>query len=433
MKKILCLVLIACLLLAGCGTTKSEPAASGASGTEKAVAIVLKGDSAEIRGGGAKAEGNTVTVGAVGEYRLSGELNGQIVVDTGEDAVDVTLILDGAQITNPEGPAIWVKQAKNVHVQLAAGSENLLVSGTEADLASYDDTRSGAALFSEDDLILEGEGSLTVHGYLNNGVTCKDDLKILGGALEVLSANNGIRASESITVSGGSIAVLSGNDGLKTSSDAKEGKGYIEISGGTIAVQSGGDAVTAMTELRISGGTIRTASRQDRITTGSRKGLKAGQLLDISGGVLEITADEDGLHCDGEVRMSGGDVRILATTGIQAGVRDSGEGDILLSGGTLFIAAVKQALKAEGNLFCNNELLALCGSDKQADPHEGGQAWLRVSVDGSQGDEVRIGMGTETQTAPLSFRILLYSSASLQQGDSVSLSVGSRDYTAAAR
>ena len=212
-----------------------------------------------------------------------------------------------------------------------------------------------------------------------------------------------------------------------------EGKGYIEISGGTIAVQSGGDAVDAVTKLRISGGTVSTASRQDRITIGSRKGLKAGQLLDVSGGVLEITADEDGLHCDGEVRMSGGEVRILATTGVQAGVRDSGEGDILLSGGKLFIAAVKQALKAEGNLFCSNELLALCGSDKQADPHEGGQAWLRVSVDGSQGDEVRIGMGTETQTAPLSFRILLYSSASLQQGDSVSLSVGSRDYTAAAR
>ena len=434
MKKTFCLLLIACLLLRGCGKSQDAPGAAEAPTQESSTSILLQGESAEIRGSGAKAEGSVVTVSTVGSYRLSGELNnGQIVVDTGESAVDVTLILDGVSVSNPAGPALWVRQAKNVHVQLAAGSENLLVSGTEADAAALDDSRSGAALFAEDDLFLEGEGSLTVRGYLNNGIACKDDLKIKGGRLDVLGANNGLRASESLTVSGGELSVTAGNDGLKTSSADKEGKGYIEISGGSLTVRSGGDAVDAVTELRISGGEIRTETRQDQLGSASRKGLKADQLVEISGGTLTLSADEDAIHSDGQVRMSGGEAVILATTGIQAGVTGSGAGDILLSGGTLRIAAVKQALKAEGAISANNELLALCSSDKQADPQAGGQAWVRCSVNGSAGDVVRVGTGEEGFSSPLSFKLVLYSSASLEPGESVSITVGEQSHSAAAR
>ena len=436
MKKIIGMVLCLCLLLCACGKqapdAAPESAAAQPGGNE--AKIVLKGDTAEVRGGGAKAEGSTVTIGAVGEYRVSGTLdNGQIVVDTGEDKVDVTLILDGAQITNLSGPAIWVRQAKNVHVYLAAGSENLLVSGSEADLAGVDDTRSGAALFSEDDLMLEGEGRLTVRGYLNNGITCKDDLKIKGGQIEVLGANNGIRASESIEILGGETAVYAGNDGLKTSSADKEGKGYIEISGGLVSVKSAGDAIDAVTELRVSGGEISTETRQDLLGESSRKGLKADQLVDISGGTLNIRADEDGLRSGGDVRMSGGEVLIVASTGAQSGVTGSGTGDIQLSGGKLTISAAKQALKAEGGIYANNELLALCGSDKQAQPREGGQAWLLDAVDGSMGDEVRVGNGSESFSAPQSFRVLLYSSSGLERGESCPVQVGQRSYTLTAR
>ncbi len=436
MRKRIGIALCLCLLLCACG--KQSPGAAQESGPAQPsgseVKIVLKGDAAEVRGGGAKAEGSTVTVAAVGEYRVSGTLdNGQIVVDTGEDKVDVTLILDGAQITNLSGPAIWVRQAKNVHVTLAAGSENLLVSGTEADLSGVDDTRSGAALFSEDDLMLEGEGRLTVRGYLNNGITCKDDLKIKGGQIDVLAANNGVRASESIEVRGGEIAVRAGNDGLKTSSADKEGKGYIEISGGLVSVSSAGDAIDAVTELRVIGGEIRTETRQDLLGESSRKGLKADLLIDISGGTLNVRADEDGLRSGGDLRMSGGEATIVASTGLQSGVVGSGVGDIQLSGGRLVISAAKQALKAEGGIYANNELLALCGSDKQAQPREGGQAWLLAAVDGSMGDEVRVGSGSESFTAPQSFRVLLYSAAELERGAGCPVQIGQRSYTLTAR
>ena len=436
MKKTLMLLLcLGVLLLAACGQAGgAEKSAEEAAPADSGTSVVLTGDGAQIRGGGVKAEGGTVTVSAVGEYRISGTLSdGQIIVDTGEDAMEVTLILEGVSVTNPQGPALWVKQAKKVTLRLADGSENLLVSGTEADLASYDDTRSGAALYAEDDLSVEGGGSLTVRGYLNNGVTCKDDVKIKGGSLDVLGANNGVRASESVTVSGGELRIVSGNDGLKTSSAEKAGKGFIEISGGSLSISSGGDAVAAVTELRISGGELKAETRQDLVGTNSRKGLKAGTLVEISGGTLTISADEDGIHCDGSVRMSGGEASIVASTGIQAGVKDSGEGDILLSGGRLFVAAVKQGLKAEGSLAADNELLALCGSEKQAEPLAGSQAWIRALVSGNAGDEVRVGASGASVTAPLKFKLLLFSSAELTQGGKTEVSVAGHSYQLTAR
>ena len=436
MKKTLTLLLcLSVLLLTACGQAgPSAKSAAEAASADSGTSVVLTGDGAQIHGGGVRAEGGTVTVGAVGEYRISGTLSeGQIIVDTGEDAMEVTLILEGVSVTNPQGPALWVKQAKKVTLRLADGSENLLVSGTEADLAAYDDTRSGAALYAEDDLSVEGGGSLTIRGYLNNGVTCKDDVKIKGGTLDVLGANNGVRASESVTVSGGALRIVSGNDGLKTSAAEKAGKGFIEISGGSLSISSGGDAVAAVTELRVSGGELKAETRQDLVGTNSRKGLKAGTLVEISGGTMTISADEDGIHCDGSVRMSGGEASIIASTGIQAGVRDSGEGDILLSGGSLFVAAVKQGLKAEGSIAAGNELLALCGSEKQAEPLAGAQAWIRALVSGNAGDEVIVGASGASVTAPLNFKLLLLSSAELTQGEKTEVSIAGHSYQLTAR
>lgn len=434
MKKTLSLLLCTgMLLLAACGAQggagESAEASKAAPAAQEATTILLTEDGIDIHGGGARSEGGTVTIAAVGEYRISGTLaEGQIVVDTGVDAVNVTLILDGVSVTNPEGPALWVKQAKNLYLQLAPGSENLLISGREADLAGFDESRSGAAVYAEDDLIVEGAGNLHVLGYLNNGITCKDDLKVRGGSLEVLSANNGIRAAESIEISDGAISVRSGNDGLKTSSDKKADKGYIDISGGTISVSSGGDALAALTELRISGGTISTGSRRDLVSAASRKGLKAGTLVDISGGTLDIAADEDGIHSGDELRIRGGDVRVTASTGLQAGLRDSGAGDILLSGGKLFVSAAKQGLKAEGEIYANNELLVLFNSEKQAGFAEGGQSWFRAPVSGSAGDTVTVASAWDDVEVPQSFKILLCSSADFAPGDQITVSVSGHSY-----
>ena len=225
MKKLLMLAaLCALLLLSACASNAGEPAAPAPSAEPEAspdpvVRIVLADGTATASGGGARVDGKTVTIASGGEYALSGTLDdGQIVIDTGDEPTYVYLTLDGVSLTNRTDAAIWVKQAKNVHLILAPGTKSLIVSGTEADLAAFDGTQSGAAIFSEDDLVIEGEGELEVRGYINNGVAGKDDVKLKSGRVRILAAGNGLRGSESVEIKGGELSVTAGNDGVKSSS-----------------------------------------------------------------------------------------------------------------------------------------------------------------------------------------------------------------------
>lgn len=329
MKKILSVLLIlACLLaLSACGgdspaapavSEQAEAAPETAAPADSGTVITLTGGGAEIAGGGARVQGGTVTISAVGTYTLSGKLDeGQIIVDTGDDAMDVTLVLDGASISNSAGPAIQILQAKNLRLQLRG--ENRLQSGVRTDMASFDGTASGAALFSEDDLDIEGEGSLEILGYLNNGITCKDDLDINSGTITVTAANNGIRGSESVEIKGGTVTVSCGNDGVKASSAKKEGKGYVEVKGGTLNIVSDGDGISAASDLSISGGSV------------------------------VIVADKQALQAAGALRLGACELRALSDSRNQAEPASSdtpylfcpmtgSDGDTLSFGGVSFVA-----------------------------------------------------------------------------------------------
>ena len=153
MRRLLPLFLCLVLLLSACGAT-------AVSGDGQQTRIVLNGNSASVTGGGVKVSGSVISIGAAGSYIVSGTLDdGQLVVDTGDEAMDVWLTLDNASISNRGGAALYVKQAKNLYLSTLSGTKNRLVSGTEADMAAYDGTQDGAALFSEDDLKLSGEGA----------------------------------------------------------------------------------------------------------------------------------------------------------------------------------------------------------------------------------------------------------------------------------
>lgn len=442
MKK---LILIAAMLLAavfmldGCGTENAAPAAGGnTAGEESVTAIVLGGTGAEIRGGGARAEGGTVLISAVGSYSVSGSLDaGQLVVDTGDEAMNVTLILDGASITNPEGAALWIRQAKNVTLKLRG--ENLLVSGTQADLDAFDGLAEGAALYSEDDVKIEGGGTLEVRGYVNNGVTCKDDLEMSGGTVTILAANNGLRASESVTLTGGTLNISAGNDGVKTTSDKKDGKGYIEISGGTLSVgDTRGDGISAQTQLHISGGRVSVSVSGDA-ALGSSKALKAAGDIEITGGtVLAQSETDDGVHCDGSLAVTGGTLSVTAGgDGIQSGVRGGGAGDVAIRGGSVSVFALKQAVQAEGAFTLSGcSFLALSDSKKQSAPDSSGVPYILCAVKGSAGDLLSVGApgdegnwsdvdvvesdsGGPLIQAPFDYKSLLYAASGLPVGESV--------------
>ena len=211
--------------------------------------IRLDGDTASIDGSGAAADGSTITITDEGVYRLTGTLDGQIVVAS---EGKVQLVLDGVTITNESGAAILVTGAKKTFLTLAPGSENVLADGTSRSEGQEDD----AVIYSKDGLTINGSGALTVTAAYDKGIVSKDELAVTGGTLTVSSPGTGIKGKDSVAVYDGQITVEAGGDGIKADNDTDEGKGFVCICGGTCNITAAEDAIQAETELIVEGGDI---------------------------------------------------------------------------------------------------------------------------------------------------------------------------------
>lgn len=281
-------------------------------------------------------DGQTVTITQAGTYQIAGTLDdGALIVESGENA-KITLVLGGVSIKNTTGAAIQIATADDVTIELAEGTTNVLQSGEEVDIATATESKeaSGGALQSKADLKIKGRGSLTVLGYLNNGIHCTKDLKIKNGNISVTALGHGIKGKNSVTVSGGTVTVTSGKDGITSDETENEEKGFVTIEDGEIIITSAGDGVSAETTLTVTGGVISiisgggSANAQQKTdnmrgwwdfdnsasddNSVSCKGLKAGKAMMISGGSITIDAQDDALHTDGDMTISGGEC-ILST------------------------------------------------------------------------------------------------------------------------
>jgi hypothetical protein len=205
--------------------------------------ITLAGDSITFEGNGATVNGKIITLTSAGTYSVSGTLtDGQIVVDTA-DPETVVLVLNGVDITYSTSAPIYVRNAEKTVITLADGTENIVTDGVAYVFSDGDPDEPNAAIFSKDDLTINGSGSLTVHANYNNGIASKDDLKITGGTITVNAVNDGIKGRDSIAVLDGTITINAGGDGLQANNDEDAEKGYVFIEGGVVEVIAGQDGV----------------------------------------------------------------------------------------------------------------------------------------------------------------------------------------------
>ena len=282
--RLLCIALCACMALNGCSSTslpddtlssEQEETESSVSSSEdsaytysdyelddsfdrqSAASITLSGSTAQSNGSGVSINNATVTISKEGCYLISGELeDGQIIVDAG-DSDKVQLVLDKASIHCSTGSAILVRNADKVKVTLAADSENELSDGTEY---QTDDDNPDAALFSKDDLVINGSGSLTVQGNYKHGIAGNDDLVITGGRLTVNSLSHALRGKDSVAILDGTFVLTSQKDGIQASNTEDSTKGWVQIDGGNFTIQSSGDGIQAETNLSIYDGSFTITS-----------------------------------------------------------------------------------------------------------------------------------------------------------------------------
>lgn len=298
--------------------------------------ITLSPDGSTSTDASVRIDGQTVTITQAGTYQIAGTLDdGALIVESGENA-KISLVLGGVNIKNSTGAAIQIATADDVTIELSEGTTNVLQSGEKVDIATATESEeaSGGALQSKADLKIKGKGSLTVLGYLNNGIHCTKDLKIKNGNISVTALGHGIKGKNSVTVSGGTVTVTSGKDGITSDETENEEKGFVTIENGEIIITSVGDGVSAETTLTVTGGVISiisgggSANAQQKTdnmrgwwdfdnsasddNSVSCKGLKAGKALVISGGSITIDAQDDALHTDGDMTISGGEC-ILST------------------------------------------------------------------------------------------------------------------------
>ncbi len=325
--------------------------------------INLEGSSLSFDGAGAVISENTATITASGTYVLEGNLdNGQIIVDVATKGA-VKLVLKNANINCSDNAPIYVKEASAAILILADGTENTLSDGEVYSFSNDSDDEPNATLFSKDDLIIAGEGSLLINANYNNGITGKDNLYIESGNIYINAADDGIVGKDMVTIKNGSITITAADDGIKSSNDSDTEKGYILIYDGNFEITAGSDAMQAETSLTIydgvfnltTGGGSENSSTQAEKTnpwgswstaaeaedSQSAKGIKAGSDISILGGAFTIDSADDSIHSDGTLLIEKGDFIIFSgDDGIHA------DTEITINGGDILIKTSYEGIES---------------------------------------------------------------------------------------
>lgn len=330
--------------------------------------------------------GSKITIKGDGVYILSGTLSDGSVIVNCDDTAKPQIVLNNASITSRDTAPLCVLQADKVFLTLAEGTENSLSNGGA--FSSDGDTNIDGAIFSKDDITINGKGSLSVTSPSGHGIVCKDDLKITGGDITVSSSCHGLDANDSIRISTDhSVTITSGKDGIHAENSDDASLGFVYISKGTFNVKSGGDGISAVAYLQLingsfditagggsangeigqsdSYGKFMGTSPQDRMSPNgngfgnpfssagesdqqssdsdgtSMKGIKCAGNIDLSQGTYKINSADDGIHSDSSATINGGNVEIASgDDGIHA------EESLKVTGGTIKITESYEGLEA---------------------------------------------------------------------------------------
>ena len=428
-----------------------------------AAVITLSGETASVSGSGAYAYGGDVVISSAGLYVLSGTLsNGSIIVDAYNNS-KVWLLFDGVDLSCQDDACLRVEQADKVFLTLAEGSENVLNGPVIFSAAAEADGRDGV-VYAHDDLTINGSGSLAVNAWYLHGIVAKDDLVITGGTIAVHAQADGIRANDSLRLCGASVTVEAGDDGVAVSGSsslpAAADNGYLYIESGSLSVSCEDDALKAAGALEIRGGELTLAPVGDAIRSDTSVSISGGRvaidncyegieapLIALSGGETSIACRDDGLNAseiltgdaEPQVLISGGSLTVVNSTASDADGIDS-NGDILITGGDVRVslpgAGTNNALDydSEGGGACavSGGRVIACGSANMAGSFGSGStqcaivytfgaarpAGTAVSLEDAAGQTLL------AWEVPCSFTYLTLSAPELQVGESYTLRLG---------
>ena len=376
--------------------------------SEDAVEIVLADADTTIRGNGAYVLDGSVYIRNAGYYVVSGTLtDGSLVVDA-HKSDKVWIRFDGADITCSDDAGLRVDKADKVFLTLAEGSENRISSGeTYSEEALADGT--GGAVYAHDDLTINGSGALTVTAAYRHGIEANDDLVIAGGTVTVDAAGDGIHVNDSLRMKDVTLTLTAGDDGIDLdggdTADGQEGTetapedlntGYLYVESGTCHIEAGDDGIHAAGSVTAAGGELTIEAGDDGIHSESDVTVSGGRIripscyegiegttVEIAGGDTEICPSDDGINATGTgIGISGGSLTIVNGDGQDADGLDS-NGDIRITGGTVRISlngesgmnnAIDYASERGGVCEVSGGSVVACGGIGMAENFSSGSA-----------------------------------------------------------
>jgi len=371
--------------------------------TSGATVITLKGDSATVSGNGAYFSDDTVYIAYAGKYLLSGTLDGSINIDAdGDDKI--WLLFDNVEINSNTDSPIYIKQADKVFITLKENSENTLNLGN-----SDEETEIDGAVFSRDDLTINGSGKLTVTSSTLHGIVCNDSLVFAGGDINLTAGKDAVHAHDAIKICNTNITVSAGDDGLHAGNDDETSVFYLES--GNINITDCYEGIEA-NDITIAGGTVNITPSDDGLNA---CGNGANSLITISGGSLTVInengRDADGLDSNGSINITGGNVFVSVVGSGTNNALDYGSennGKCTISGGTVIA----------------------CGSSQMAEGPEqdSKQGFIMQTVSGSADSTLSLldkdGNEILSKEIPCSFTSLIVSTPEISVGDTVTLKIG---------
>ncbi len=349
------------------------------------IAIAFNGTSASVTGSVSGVDvtvsGADVTVNSTAKkvvYTVSGTTTDGFLKIYSDNKYE--LILNGVNITNPDGAPLNLQSKKRAYIVLADGSENTLTDGTSyADATDSEDMK--AALFGEGKMLFSGTGKLNVYGNCKAGIRSDDYILFRPGCNIYVktTAGNGIKANDAIYIKGGVINV----EALATAAKAISSDGLVQIDGGrTTAITTGGGeldddgtdvsgaaGVKADSIFVMNGGSLLCKS-----TGAGGKGINTDQTLTINDGTVrvittgkqytygQLDTSPKGIKSDMAMYINGGDIMVRCTGGEGSeGIESKSTMDI--TGGTIRAYCYDDALNSSGAMTISGGTVFAMGTN----------------------------------------------------------------------
>ena len=319
--------------------------------------ISLNKDSAQIKGEGAEFADNVLTIKSAGTYEISGNLQGRIQVEADEKD-KVNIILAGVEVACDNYAPFTVWDADRTVVCLKEGTENIFTDGnTYGEVSGVtEDEAPAAAVYSKDDIVFLGEGTLVVEASSNDGITGKDELIFQGGKYKITAKDDGIVGKDSVAIKNGEFVITAEGDGIKSTEDTDANKGFISIEDGTFEINSNNDGIQAETYCYITGGDFNIVTEgveNDSQTeeSVSAKGIKAKVDVTICGGEFNIDSADDSIHSNDTMTIDSGNFTVA--TGDDGLHSDN---TVLINSGNITITESYEGIEAENIIIKGGDI-----------------------------------------------------------------------------